>query len=58
MGLIVAIIALTFVASFAGKDTTPRKSPSFPPSWRVGSYLAFIVLLKLQFPVWPSFISG
>ena len=24
----------------------------------VGSYLAFIVLLKLQFPVWPSFISG
>ena len=24
----------------------------------VGSYLAFIVLLKLQFPVWPSFITG
>ena len=24
----------------------------------VGSYLAFIVLLKLQFPVWPAFISG
>ncbi|MFZ9543468.1 MAG: tripartite tricarboxylate transporter TctB family protein, partial [Hylemonella sp.] len=22
------------------------------------SYLAFIKLLKLQFPVWPSFISG
>jgi hypothetical protein len=24
----------------------------------IGSYLAFIVLLKLQFPVWPSFITG
>ena len=24
----------------------------------VGSYLAFIVLLKLQFPVWPTFITG
>jgi hypothetical protein len=22
------------------------------------SYLAFIVLLKLQFPVWPTFITG
>ena len=24
----------------------------------IGSYLAFIVLLKLQMPVWPTFISG
>ena len=24
----------------------------------VGSYLAFIVLLKLQIPVWPKFITG
>jgi len=24
----------------------------------VMSYLAFIMLLKLQFPVWPTFISG
>jgi hypothetical protein len=24
----------------------------------IGSYLAFIVLLKLQFQVWPSFITG
>jgi len=23
-----------------------------------GSYLAFIVLLKLQMPVWPTFITG
>ena len=24
----------------------------------IGSYLAFIVVLKLQFQVWPSFITG
>ena len=24
----------------------------------IGSYLAFIVVLKLQFPVWPAFITG
>jgi len=24
----------------------------------VGSYLAFIMLLKLQMPVWPTFITG
>jgi len=24
----------------------------------IGSYLAFIMLLKLQFPVWPTFIVG
>jgi hypothetical protein len=23
-----------------------------------GSYLAFIMLLKLQMPVWPTFITG
>ncbi|MDP3248602.1 MAG: tripartite tricarboxylate transporter TctB family protein, partial [Polaromonas sp.] len=24
----------------------------------VGSYIAFVLALKLQFPVWPSFITG
>jgi len=24
----------------------------------LGSYLAFVVALKLQFQVWPTFISG
>jgi hypothetical protein len=24
----------------------------------VGSYLAFVLLLKLQLPVWPAFITG
>jgi hypothetical protein len=24
----------------------------------IGSYLAFVLLLKLQLPVWPAFITG
>jgi hypothetical protein len=24
----------------------------------IGSYCAFVLLLNLQFPVWPSFITG
>ena len=24
----------------------------------IGSYIAFVVVLKLQFPVWPAFITG
>jgi hypothetical protein len=58
MGLIVAIIALTFVASFAGKEHNTKEVAILSAILAVGSYLAFIVLLKLQFPVWPSFITG
>jgi hypothetical protein len=58
MGLILAIIALTFVASFAGEEHNTKEVAILSAILAVGSYLAFIVLLKLQFPVWPSFISG
>lgn len=58
MGLIIAIIALTFVASFAGDEHNTKEVAILSAVLAVGSYLAFIVLLKLQFPVWPSFISG
>jgi hypothetical protein len=58
MGLIVGIVALTFVASFAGKEHNTKEVSILSAVLAIGSYLAFIVLLKLQFPVWPSFISG
>jgi len=58
MGLIVAIYALTFVAALAGDEFKAREVAILATILAVGSYLAFIVLLKLQFPVWPSFISG
>ncbi|MDE2606842.1 MAG: tripartite tricarboxylate transporter TctB family protein [Burkholderiales bacterium] len=58
MGLIVAIFALTFVAALAGEEFRVREVAILAAVLAAGSYLAFVVLLKLQFPVWPSFISG
>jgi hypothetical protein len=58
MGLIVAIYGLTIIASMADGHFHIRDTLILATVLAVGSYLAFIVLLKLQIPVWPSFISG
>ena len=58
MGLIVGIYALTFIAALAGEEFKTKEVAILATVLAVGSYLAFIVLLKLQFPVWPSFITG
>ena len=57
-GLIVAIYALTFVAAMAGEEFKVKEVAVLATVLAIGSYLAFIVLLKLQFPVWPTFITG
>jgi hypothetical protein len=58
MGLIAAIYGLTIIASMADGRFHTRDILILATVLAVGSYLAFIVLLKLQIPVWPSFISG
>lgn len=58
MGLIVAIFGLTLVASLAGEVFKLRESLILAAILAAGSYLAFVVLLKLQFVVWPKFIAG
>lgn len=58
MGLIVAIYALTFIASLAGSEFSAKAVFVLATILAVGSYCAFVLALKLQFPVWPSFISG
>ncbi|MFZ9665816.1 MAG: tripartite tricarboxylate transporter TctB family protein [Limnohabitans sp.] len=58
MGLIVAIYALVLIASKAGDNFKLRDVLILSTILAVGSYLAFIVLLKLQMPVWPTFIAG
>ena len=58
MGLIAAIYGLTIVASMAGERFKWREVLILATVLAVSSYLAFVVLLKLQFPVWPSFITG
>jgi len=57
-GLIAGIFALTFVASLAGEEFKPKEVAVLATILAIMSYLAFIVLLKLQFPVWPAFITG
>jgi hypothetical protein len=56
LGLIVGIYALTFIASMAGEEHKSKEVVVLATFLAILSYLAFIVLLKLQFPVWPSFI--
>jgi len=57
-GLIVAIYALVFVSSMAEAGWKARTTLILATVLAVGSYLAFVIALKLQFPVWPSFITG
>ncbi|MDO8276768.1 MAG: tripartite tricarboxylate transporter TctB family protein [Burkholderiaceae bacterium] len=58
MGLMVAIYALVILASLAGENFRIKSVLVLATILAIGSYLAFIVLLKLQMPVWPTFISG
>jgi hypothetical protein len=58
MGMMVAIYGLTFVASLAGDKFSFKENLILATILAIGSYLAFILLLKLQFPVWPTFITG
>ena len=58
MGLIAAIYALVLVAGLAGERYSVKASLILATILAVGSYVAFVVLLKLQFQVWPTFITG
>jgi hypothetical protein len=58
MGLIAAIYGLTIVASLAGDTFKMKEVLVLATVLAIGSYVAFVWLLKLQFPVWPSFIAG
>nr|MDP2189919.1 tripartite tricarboxylate transporter TctB family protein [Rhodoferax sp.] len=57
-GLIVGIYVLVFVASMAMGGSKFKATFILATVLAVGSYLAFVLALKLQFPVWPSFITG
>jgi len=58
MGMIAAIYALTFVSSLAGEEFNFKEVLVLSTVLSAMSYVAFILLLKLQFPVWPAFITG
>ena len=58
MGLIGAIYGTTLIVSLAGDKFKLKEVLILASVLSAMSYVAFIVVLKLQFPVWPSFIAG
>ena len=58
MGMIAAIYGLTIVSSMAGHGFRLAPTLVLATVLATLSYLAFVVLLKLQFQVWPTFITG
>ena len=58
MGFMAAIYGVTVVASMAGERFRLRESLLLATVLAMGSYLAFVVLLNLQFAVWPTMLSG
>jgi len=58
MGLIVAIFGTTLVVSLAGDTYKLKEVLILSIILSIGSYGAFVKLLNLQFPVWPTFITG
>ena len=58
MGLIIAIYALTIISSLAGNEFEWKGVLIMATILSIGSYVAFIWLLKLQIQVWPTFITG
>ena len=56
-GLVAAIYALTILSGLAGDEFKLKEMLILATVLNVGSYAAFILLLKLQIPVWPSFIA-
>ncbi len=57
-GLIAAIFALIIIASKAGDEFSWKSVLILATVLSIGSYIAFIFLLKLQMPVWPAFLVG
>ncbi len=57
-GLIVALYVLVIVAGFAQPGGNIKQSLVLATVLAVGSYGAFVYMLKLQFPVWPAFLTA
>jgi hypothetical protein len=55
MGLVLAIFALTVLAAKAGSEFRWKEVLVLASVLALGSYLIFIMLLKLQIAIWPAF---
>ncbi len=58
MGLMVAIVGLTFVSMLAGTEFTFKSATVLSAILAISSYLMFVKMLGLTFQVWPWFIGA
>ncbi len=58
LGLMLGIYLLTFMACLAGERFKFKEAALLATALAGLSYLAFVLLLKLQLPVWPVFVTG
>lgn len=58
MGLMVAIIGLTFVSMLASADFCVKRATILSAILAVGSYFVFVKMLGLTFQVWPWFVGA
>jgi hypothetical protein len=58
MGLVASIFALVVIAARAGQEFRWKEVLLLALVLALGSYLTFIVLLKLQIAVWPAFVPA
>ncbi|MDO8317914.1 tripartite tricarboxylate transporter TctB family protein [Rhodoferax sp.] len=56
LGLMAGIYLLTFVACLAGERFKFKEAALLATALAALSYLAFVLLLQLQLPVWPVFL--
>ena len=58
LGLMLGIYGLTFVACLAGERFKFKEAALLATALAALSYLAFVLLLQLQLPVWPVSLAG
>ncbi len=58
MGLIAGIYALTFLASLAGEEFKLKEVIILATVLALICFVAFTLLLKLPYPLWPAFITN
>ena len=58
LGLVAGIYLLTFVACLGGDRFKLKEAALLATALAALSYLAFVLVLKLQLPVWPAFWMG
>jgi len=57
LGLVLGVYALTFISALAGDEYRTREVVVLASVLAAACYVGFVLLLKLQFQVWPAFLD-